>query len=57
VTPVVHQFSCRDAGYDCEFFLETGDVDEAVHHVQDHAERNHDRERSRSDVEDHLSKV
>lgn len=54
---MVHQFSCRDAGYDCAFFLETGDVDELVHHVQDHAERKHDREFSRADVEDHVTEV
>lgn len=54
---MVHQFSCRDAGYDCDFFFETGDVDEAVHVVQRHAEQKHDRELSRSDVEDHLTQV
>jgi predicted small metal-binding protein len=54
---MVHQFSCRDAGYDCAFFLETGDVDELVHHVQDHADRKHDRDLSRADVEDHVTEV
>lgn len=54
---MVHQFSCRSAGYNCSFFLDTVDVDQLVHHVQGHATRKQDGDLLRTDVEDHVTEV
>ncbi|MFC7166587.1 DUF1059 domain-containing protein [Halospeciosus flavus] len=54
---MVKTVACADAGHDCDFVVQTDNVDELVHHYMDHAERQHDREVSRSDAEDLVTEV
>ncbi|WP_435098014.1 DUF1059 domain-containing protein [Halarchaeum sp. P4] len=54
---MVNAVFCRDRGHDCDFGVETDNVDELVHHMQDHAERVHDEELSRADVEDLIAEA
>lgn len=54
---MAHQFSCQDAGDDCNCFLEASVIDEVAHHAQDHAERKHDKQLSHADVEDLVTHV
>ncbi|GAD51748.1 hypothetical protein MBEHAL_0508 [Halarchaeum acidiphilum MH1-52-1] len=54
---MVNAVFCRDRGHDCDFAVQTDNDDELVHHVQDHAERIHDVELSRADVEDLITEA
>ena len=42
--------SCREAGYDCDFSLQTESEDELIDLTKRHAERMHDIELSSEDV-------
>lgn len=47
---MVHQISCREAGYDCDFVIESENEDELVDFVRQHADRTHDMALSAADV-------
>ncbi|WP_396610889.1 DUF1059 domain-containing protein [Haloferax sp. S1W] len=41
---------CRDAGYDCDFQIQSENEDELVEFVREHAMNTHDTELSASDI-------
>lgn len=43
--------SCRDAGYDCDFEVQSEDADEVIEFTRRHAKGTHDLEMSRADTE------
>lgn len=47
---MAREFSCRDAGVDCDFMIRSENEDEMVDMVQQHARETHDKEMSRDDV-------
>lgn len=45
------QVSCREAGYDCDFLVQSESRDEVIEFTRQHAKQTHDMEISTSDVE------
>jgi len=48
---VTREFSCQDAGFDCEFMIRSEDEDQLVEFVKQHASEAHDTEISSADVQ------
>jgi predicted small metal-binding protein len=48
---MVHELTCRDAGYDCDFMIRSESEDQLVEMVQQHAKETHDTELSKADVQ------
>ncbi|WP_255195078.1 DUF1059 domain-containing protein [Halorarius litoreus] len=48
---MVHELTCREAGYDCDFMIRSESEDQLIEMVQQHAKETHDKEMSREDVQ------
>lgn len=48
---MVKKVSCREAGYDCDFEVQSENESEVVEFTRRHAERTHGMDLSRSDAE------
>lgn len=55
--PMAKRISCQEAGFDCEFEMQSEDEDEVIRFAQEHADRSHDMELSRSEVSEYLQDV
>ncbi len=49
--------SCREAGYDCDFEVQSEDENEVIDFTREHAKGTHDLDLSRSDTEGLLQDV
>lgn len=51
------KISCREAGFDCAFELQSEDETEVIEFTRQHAESSHDMDLSRADVAELLQTV
>ena len=47
---MANKISCREAGYDCDFAVQSESEDEVIDLARRHAQRTHDLELSREDA-------
>lgn len=54
---MVKQINCREAGFDCDFHVQSESDDEVIEFARRHAEQTHDMELSRADLEEYVQDV
>ena len=48
------RLACREAGFDCEFEVQSENEDEIIEFARQHAQQTHDMDLSRSQIEEHV---
>ena len=47
---MTREIRCREAGYDCDFMIQSEDESQLIRFVQEHASETHDTEMSSEDI-------
>lgn len=51
---MARKINCREAGFDCDFEVQSESEDEVIEFAQTHARRTHEKDLSRSDIRGYL---